>query len=300
MNDILVLYYSQSGQLEEIAKNIAKPLLNDADVSLTFSEIKLEKPFSFPWKKEAFFDAFPESFLQIPAKILAPPEEVLAKKYDLVILAYQVWYLSPSIPVNSFLKSEFAKQLLENTPVVTVIGCRNMWIMAQEKVKQLLRNVNAQLVGNIVLVDRAPNLISVITIVDWMFLGKKRNYLGIFPKPGVSEKDIQEASRFGETIGKSLQRNNFNDLQPELLKMDAVTVNEYLIKTDKKGNIVFNKWANLIISKKESRKSWLKVFNIYLLLAIWIISPIVYIFHLLTYPFTIAKRKKAIAYYKSI
>lgn len=300
MKNILVLYYSQSGQLEEIARNIAKPLLNDPNVAVTFYDIKLEKPFPFPWKKEAFFDAFPESFLQIPTKIHAPSDAVLAKKYDLVILAYQVWYLSPSIPVNSFLKSEFAKQLLENTAVITVIGCRNMWIMAQEKMKQLLKNVNAQLVGNIVLVDRAPNLISVITIVDWMFTGKKSNYLGIFPKPGVSDKDIQEASRFGETILRSIQSSDFTTLQTELIKRKAVDVSEYLIKTDKKGNMIFNKWANLIITKKESRKSWLKAFNIYLLLAIWIISPIVYILHLLTYPFTTKKRKKAIAYYQSV
>lgn len=300
MKNVLVLYYTQSGQLGEIAKNIAKPLLNDADIAVTFCDIALEKPFPFPWQKDAFFDAFPESFLQIPTKIIAPSEAVLSIKYDLVIFAYQVWYLSPSIPANSFLKSEFAKQLMENVPVITVIGCRNMWIMAQEKVKQLLQNVNGKLVGNIVLVDRAPNLISVITIVDWMFTGIKRKYLGVFPKPGVSEKDIRGASRFGDTILKCLKQNDYSDLQPELIKKGAVNVSEYLIKTDKKGNMIFSKWANLIISKKESRAKWLKAFNIYLLLAIWIISPIVYILHLLTYPFTTKKRKRAIAYYQGV
>lgn len=300
MKNVLVLYYTQSGQLGEIAKNIAKPLLNDADVDVTFCDIALEKPFPFPWKKEAFFDAFPESFLQIPSKVIAPLEGVISKKYDLVIFAYQVWFLSPSIPANSFLKSGFAKQLMENVPVITVIGCRNMWIMAQEKMKQLLQNVNGKLVGNIVLVDRAPNLISVITIVDWMFTGIKRKYLGIFPKPGVSEKDIQEASRFGEVIRKCLKQNDFSDLQPELVNKGAVTVSEYLIKTDKKGNMIFSKWANLIISKKGSRAKWLKAFNVYLLLAIWIISPIVYILHLLMFPFTTKKRKRAIAYYQGV
>ncbi|RTY93919.1 dialkylrecorsinol condensing enzyme DarA [Flavobacterium sp. GT3R68] len=300
MKNVLVLYYTQSGQLEEIAKNIANPILDDSDVTLTFCDIALEKPFPFPWKKEVFFDAFPESFLQIPTKIIAPSDEVLSKKYDLIIFAYQVWYLSPSIPANSFLKSEFAKQLMENVPVITVIGCRNMWIMAQEKVKQLLRDVKGNLVGNIVLVDRAPNLISVITIVDWMFTGVKRKYLGIFPKPGVSEKDIQEASRFGEIILGYLKKNDYSDLQSELVRKGAVNVSEYLIKTDKKGNMVFNKWASLIISKKESRAKWLKAFNVYLLLAIWVISPIVYILHIITYPFTSEKRKRAIAYYQSV
>jgi len=216
MKNVLVLYYTQSGQLEEIARNIAKPLLSDANVNVTFCNIQLEKPFTFPWKKEAFFDAFPESFLQIPTKIHAPSEEVLSKKYDLVILAYQVWYLSPSIPVNSFLKSEYAKKLLENTPVITVIGCRNMWAMAQEKMKVILKDTGAKLVGNIALVDRHINHISVITIVEWMFSGEKKKYLGIFPKPGVSEKDIQESSKFGTIILNILKKYSLEIFQNEL------------------------------------------------------------------------------------
>ena len=60
---------------------------------------------------------------------------ILNKKYDLIVFGHQVWYLSPSIPINSFLQNNISKKLFENTPVVTVIGCRNMWIMAQEKIK---------------------------------------------------------------------------------------------------------------------------------------------------------------------
>ncbi|AIJ38896.1 Putative membrane spanning protein [Flavobacterium psychrophilum] len=69
MKNILVIYYSQSGQLESIARNIAKPLLNSDEVNVVFHEIQLEKPFPFPWNKDAFFDAFPESFLQIPTAL---------------------------------------------------------------------------------------------------------------------------------------------------------------------------------------------------------------------------------------
>ncbi|WP_300565743.1 dialkylrecorsinol condensing enzyme DarA [Flavobacterium sp.] len=300
MKNVLIVYYSQSGQLEEIARTVAKPLLNDADVTVTFCDIQLEKPFAFPWKKEAFFDAFPESFLQIPSKIHAPSDEVLSKKYDLVILAYQVWYLSPSIPVNSFLKSEFAKQLLENTPVITLIGCRNMWAMAQEKMKVILKDTGAKLVGNIVLVDRHINHVSVITIVEWMFSGEKKKYLGIFPKPGVSDKDIQESSKFGTIILKHLKSNSYETLQEELVVNDAVEIRPFLIEMDKKANKMFKIWSNLIIKKIDSRPKWLKGFNIYLLVAIWVISPIVYILYLFTYPLKLARIKKEKSYFKGV
>lgn len=300
MKNVLVIYYSQSGQLEEIARNIAKPFLVDQEVSVTYLNIEMVKPYPFPWQPARFFDVFTESFLQIPAEIKEPSQDVFAQKYDLVVLAYQVWYLSPSIPITSFLKSESAKQLLGNTPVVTVIGCRNMWALAQEKVKKLLKDVNASLVGNIALVDRHINHISVITIVEWMFTGKKEKYLGIFPKPGVSEKDIAESTKFGAVILNRLKANSFAGMQDNLVAIGAVEIRPFLIEMDKKANKMFKIWANLIIKKTNSRTAWLKGFYIYLLIAIWVMSPIVYILHLITFPLKYAKIKKEKEYYKGV
>jgi hypothetical protein len=300
MKNVLVIYYSQSGQLESIARNIASPLLNAADVNVVFHEIELVNPFPFPWNNDAFFGAFPESFLQIPAPLKQVPQTIMDVKFDLILLHYQVWYLTPSIPINSFLKSPEAKILLNNTPIVTINGSRNMWIMAQEKVKVLLKQNNAMLKGNIALVDRVGNLISVITIVEWMFSGVKKKYLGIFPLPGVSDKDIKESSKFGNLIVSGLQENNFETLQQKLLENDAVRVSSYLVTVDKTANKIFSKWSNFLINKTESRKSWTKVFKAYLLLAIWLISPIVYILHLIMYPFKMRKIKKEIEYYKGI
>ena len=300
MKNVLVVYFSQSGQLKEIADNIAKPLIDDPNVNVVFHKIEMEKPFPFPWEKESFFDAFPESFLQIPAKLKPVPQEILNVKYDLVLLHYQVWFLSPSIPVNSFLKSPEAKQLLNNTPVVTVSGSRNMWFLAQEKIKALLKQNGALLKGNVALVDRAGNLVSVITIVEWMFSGKKAKHLGIFPLPGVSQKDIDDSVKFGHTINTALQHDEFDGLQENLLKQDAVKVSPYLVAVDKKGNYVFTKWTGIISKRNEKRRQLLKIFVIYLVLAIWVISPIVYILHVLTYPFTISKHKKTVQYYKGV
>ncbi|WP_268846199.1 dialkylrecorsinol condensing enzyme DarA [Flavobacterium aestivum] len=300
MKNVLVVYYSQSGQLESIARNIAKPLLNSDEINVLFHEIQLEKPFPFPWNNDAFFGAFPESFLQIPTALKPVSEEIMNTKFDLILLNYQVWYLTPSIPTNSFLKSPEAKQLLNNTPVVTINGSRNMWVMAQEKVKALLKQNNASLKGNIALVDRVGNLISVITIVEWMFSGVKKKYLGIFPLPGVSDKDINESTKFGEVILSSLQENDLDHLQQKLVDIDAVKVSSYLVTVDRTANKIFAKWSNLIINKGESRKTWTKVFKVYLLLAIWLISPIVYILHLLTYPLKVQKIRKELAYYKGV
>ena len=303
MKKVLVIHYSQSGQLTEIVNNISIPI-SEKGVAVDYYKIELEKEFPFPWNKSAFFDAFPESFLQKSRKLKPIPTEILNKKYDLIILGYQVWYLSPSIPINSLLKSPEAKLLFKNVPVVTVIGCRNMWIMAQEKVKRLLKNCDAKLVGNIALVDRHINHISVITIVQWMFTGVKKKYLGIFPKPGVSQKDINESGKFGGVISESLVNENYTDLQRKLLKINAVRIKPFLVLVDKRANVLFSKWAQLISSKGEAespkRQVWLRLFNYYLLFAIWIVAPIVFILFLLTYIPFLKKINRDRKYYSSI
>lgn len=304
MKNILVIHYSQSGQLTEIVNNIATPLSKSEAINVVHHQIEMETAFPFPWKKKEFFNVFPESFLQIPSKIKPIPDSILNQKFDLVIFGYSVWYLSPSIPATSFLSSPEAKKLLASTPVITVIGCRNMWIMSQEKVKKLLKDCNATLVGNIALVDRHINHISVITIVQWMFTGKKEKYLGVFPKPGISQKDIDESSKFGDVILEDVHNNNLDNLQKNLVKENAVLIKPFLVLADKRANLLFAKWAKFIHSKgdanNKNRTIWLKTFNYYLLFAIWIIAPLVFILFLFSYIPFYGKIKRDKKYYSSV
>lgn len=303
MKEVLIIYYTQTGQLFDIIENITNSL-KDENTNFTYYKIEADPEFEFPWRQKNFYDVFPESFLQIPAKFHPPKEEILNKKYDLVVLGYQVWFLTPSIPINSFLKSKYAEKLLKDTPVVTVLACRNMWIQAQEKVKRLLKSVEANLVGHIALVDRNINHISVITISHWMFSGRKDRYLGFFPKPGVSDKDIAEATRFSLPIKESLESGNFSDLQEKLVALKSVNINPFLVRTDERGNIIFSKWANLIIKKggsgKPERLKWIRLFEYYLQFAIWVIAPMVFVVFLLTYLPMSRKRNRERAYYSSV
>ena len=303
MKEVLVIHYSQTGQLTTILENITSTLKGEK-INLSYYEIVPDPNFDFPWKPEKFYDSFPESFLQIPSKFQGPNQEVLNKNYDLVILGYQVWYLTPSIPISSFLKSDSAKKLLKNTPVVTVVACRNMWIQAQEKMKRLLLAVDANLVGHIALVDRHINHISVITIQHWMMSGRKDKFLGIFPKPGISDKDIDEAKKFGTPIKEALLSGHFGNLQTNLLELGALRVNPFLVRTDERGNVLFAKWANHIIKKggpgTPERLKWIGFFKYYLLFAIWVIAPIVFIVFLLTYLPMTAKRNRERKYYSSV
>ena len=283
MKRILVIYYTQSGQLKEIADNFVAPFQKQG-IPVDFYEIQMETPYPFPWTNESFFGAFPESFLELPQPIKAMPPDIETQEYDLVVLAYQVWYLSPSIPVTSFLKSQQARVLLEGKPVVTLSGTRNMWIKAQEKVRNMLVKKGARIVANIALTDRHYNHISVLTIVHWLFTGKKDKYLGIFPLPGVSQKDITNATQYGEVVVNHSQKGEYQQsLQKEIVAQGGVQVKPFLLSAEKKANRLFGIWARAIYQSPR-RKFLLKCFHAYLYFAIWILMPIVWLFYWLTYP----------------
>lgn len=284
MKNVLVIYFSQSGQLEEIARSVSLPLQEDGDVHVDFYEIKMVHAFPFPWTSDVFFNVFPETFQQIPEEIHPPAPHILETAYDLVLFHYQVWYLTPSIPINSFLKSAYAKTLLAGRPVVTISGTRNMWAKAQDKVKALIQANDGTLVGNIALTDRHGNMISVVTIVDWLFSGVKRKAYGIFPLPGVAEEEIRGATKFGKTILSYLQKGDFAGMQADLVRQGAVEFRFFLVSMDQKANRMFRIWSTLILKNPKKRKTLVSIFKYYVIFAIYFLSPIVFLLEILLFP----------------
>ena len=268
---VLVLYYTQTGQLEEIVDSFLAGL-QQPGIEVERVRLRLVNDFSFPWNSERFFDAMPDSVLAKPAPL--QPFTLKESRYDLVVFAYQPWYLSLSIPANSILALPQVQQVLKNTPVVTLIGARNMWISSQEKLKKILQPLGSRIVGNVALVDKTNNLASAVTILHWMMSGKKTEYLGVFPKPGVQDEDIKKAEVYGKTVVEYLLRGDYTGMQQQLFSQGAVDVKANLLFIEERAPRLFNIWANFIV-KRANRKAWLVVFKYYLLFALFIVAPIV-------------------------
>jgi hypothetical protein len=298
--NILVTYYTQSGQLEEIVKNLTQPFRDQKEeYTVTYYHIQPKIAFPFPWPKDVFFNTFPESYLMEPVEIEKPSDEILNQDYDLIIFGYQVWFLTPSIPIISFLKSPYAKQLMGGKPLITVSGTRNMWMLSQEKLKVYFKELNVKLVGNIALVDRHDNYTSVITILNWLQTGNKVSPKP-WPKAGVSDEEIREVGKYGNIILPYLSNGNYEGLQKELVANGAVEIRPFLVKVEKVGNKLFTVFSRIIRNNPEKRKFWVSVYKFYLMVAIWVISPIVLLLFILTTPIFWWKRKKNIEYFQGI
>ena len=247
MFKVLVIHYSQSGQLTEVARSMIAPLEQCDDVEVTWQELRPVRPYPFPWPLIEFFDTFPECVYGD-----APPNQPLdippGTDFDLVVIAYQVWFLSPSLPVTTFLQSEQAKRLLGGKPVITLIGCRNMWLSAQDRMKSMLTHVGARLVDNVVLVDQGPAWATFITTPRWVLTGKRNGFWGIFPPAGISPEDIAGASRFGHALLTAMPDIARGEPGPFLSGLKAVTVSPALIVPEKLGYRSFRIWGRLLRS----------------------------------------------------
>jgi hypothetical protein len=295
--NILILYYSQSGQLTEIVDSVSIPLI-EAGATIEKVSIKPKKDFPFPWTSDTFFDAMPESVLGETVEL--EPFSFKLDVYDLIIFAYQPWFLSPSIPSSSALKDPAVKKIMVNTPVITLIGARNMWLNSQEKVKMLLKEANAILVGNIALVDKHNNHLSAVSILYWMLSGKKEKYLSVFPIPGVSDSDIKGSTAFGRTISYFLNKESWTGMQDTLIAQNAVVVKANLMFIEQRAPRLFSIWANLI-KNKSNRKPWVTAYKYYLLIALFIVAPIVIaINEVLFKPFLKKQINKKRNYYQTL
>ena len=240
--NLLFISYSQTGQLDCLVENFIQPLKNQQTINIEQIRLQPIKKYEFPWKFMTFFNQFPESVHLRPAPI--EPPQLQRKNYDLVIIAYSVWFLSPSQPITAFLQSEQA-HILKDTPVITLIGCRNMWLMAQEKMKKMLTTLGANLIGNIVKTDQSNSWASFITTPAWMFSGKKR-YFSWLPSAGISDAEIQDMQRFGEKLSHTFKQNILLD-QTLFQNMGAVKIDEKLMMSEKVGHRSFYLWGKLLL-----------------------------------------------------
>lgn len=301
MKKILVIYFTQTGQSKQAIDAVLKPMHLNPTIQVDYELIQPKEKLPYPWGFIEFCDAFPENVYGIPLE-LEPMKCDENKNYDLIILAYQPWFLSICRPINSFLLSDEAKKLLKDKPVITIINCRNMWLGAQEKMKQRLLDLNAKLVGNIVFADHASNLTSLVTVLAFELKGVKEKYLGFFPKYGVDEKDLEKAEGLGKLIEKGLEEKQFDDLQSKITNKGFVKIKANLMIMEGRGRAMFPIYANYILKKGKSgnpeRRTRVRIFGIVLPTAIFLLSPIITIVSRLAPILASGKMKKQIAYYQ--
>ncbi|TMH36026.1 MAG: dialkylresorcinol condensing enzyme [Betaproteobacteria bacterium] len=276
MKRVLLVHFSQTGQLARVARRLTSPLAAAGDVELVEEVLRPRRPYPFPWPAWRFLDAMPETVLLEPPA-LEPLTVGADERFDLVVLAYQVWYLAPSGPMTAFLKSEEGRRLLRGRPVVTVIACRNMWLVAQETVKHLIQEAGGRLRDNVAFVDGGGTLASFVTTPRWVLTGRRDAFWGL-PAAGVAEEEIRNADRFGRALLAGLRADRERSDEPMLTGLGAARVNPRLIFSERAGQRVFSLWSRLIrrggAPGSAGRRLMLALFCAYLIAVILTLVPL--------------------------
>jgi hypothetical protein len=300
MKRVLLVHFSQTGQLTRVARRLSSPLAGAGDVELVEEVLRPRRPYPFPWPAWRFLDVMPETVLLEPP-VLEPLAVGADEHFDLVVLAYQVWYLAPSGPMTAFLKSGEGKRLLRGRPVVTVIACRNMWLVAQETVKQLIQEAGGRLRDNVAFIDAGGTLATFVTTPRWVLTGRRDAFWGL-PAAGVAEEEIAKADRFGLALLAALRAGREREEAPMLAGLGAARVDPKLIFSERAARRAFSAWSRLIrlggAPGSIARVPMLALFSVYLVAMILTVVPTSLLVQWITRPLLAARLRSLQAYYE--
>jgi len=275
LKNVLVVNYSQTGQLSDISAQLVAPL-RAAGHAVHVETLVPENPFPWPWPLIDFVDAFAEC-VQLDAPPLKPLSISADQQFDLVILCYQVWYLAPALPMTAFLKSPEGQRLINGKPVITLVACRNMWLSAQDTMKRLITDAGGQLRDHLAFTDQGPALATFITTPRWVLTGRRNRFLGL-PPAGVAAEEIRGASRFGLALAEALDHNREKAAAPMLSGLRAATVNPRLAISERAARRAFKLWSKLIRlcgrRGQWRRRPILLVFALYLIAMVLTVVPL--------------------------
>ena len=284
MKRVLVLFYTQTGQTHDAVRSLVAPL-DPARFEVVLEPIRTAERFGFPWSIGSFFGVMPECVLGRAPEI-EPPSFAPDARFDLVVLAWQVWFLAPSLPIQAFLRSPWAR-VLRGTRVIGLVVCRNMWHTASETMKRLIADAGGALSDSIVITDQGPPWAGFVTTPRWMLTGRRDRFLGL-PPAGVSETTIRELSRFGDALNAHEAALDGAPDRPLFRGMDAVPFEARYVVPELIGRWSFRAWARMIRAAGPRGAVLPAVltaaFVVYLIAAILLLVPLAIVLTLVLYP----------------
>lgn len=244
MKRVLVLWYSQTGDVHRMAESFVEPLQSE-DVELVWQELQPTVEYPSPWRNiHRFFNVMPECVLGLPPPIAEPtfdPDD----KFDLIVLAYQAWFLSPSPPIQAFFETQHAR-VLRGCKVITISVSRNMWHRALVKMKRLLAQAEAIHIDNVIVTHQGPPWATFVTTTRTLFTGKRDRLWGVFPPAGIPDEEQDRMRSLGAAVANQLDALDDPTGRPLLRGLGAVKVNRRYVIPELVASRFFPFWAHVI------------------------------------------------------
>lgn len=232
----VVYLYTQTGQLREVADALTAPL-EARGWDIRWVDVQPREAFPFPWPIRRFFGVFGQAVDPDALVELVPPALGFeTAPGELVILAYQVWYLAPSLPIRSLLKRH--PEAVRGRSVVSLIACRNMWYSAAIETSGLLRSAGARSVEVVAATDTRRSSTTLVTTLRWLLTGNRERF-GWFGRAGVGDDELARVAAVGQGIAESGP-----------FPRDAAPILPALAAADLLAGKVFRRWGATVRSAR--------------------------------------------------
>jgi menaquinone-dependent protoporphyrinogen IX oxidase len=212
---VLVVYFTYTQQSLRVAEAMADVLRDrGCDVRLAaigLTDSRYAERFSrFPLR-HAVFDILG----MMPAQLrgatgeIRIPEEARDGDYELVVIGSPTWWIKTSVPIRSYLKSDAAGRILNNTRFAAYVVCRRYWGFNLRGVKKLGTERGGEYVDGIHFSFAGGQVRSLLSLISYFGKGENRErYLGVkIPPTNLKPDYLEQAQAFATGLADRLVHN---------------------------------------------------------------------------------------------
>jgi menaquinone-dependent protoporphyrinogen IX oxidase len=209
---VLLLYYTFTNQALKVVETMSSVLTErgcEVDrAPIEFTDSHYRDRFSrFPWARP-----FLTVVTMLPAQLrratgeIRVPEEAKRGDYDLVVIGSPTWWLTTNMPIRSYLKSDEADALLENTRFTGFVVCRRYWKNNLKTVRRLGSQRGGEYVEGVHFKYPGGQIRSLLSLISYLGSGEYRDrYLGVrIPPTNLQPEHLDAARGFAAKLADGL------------------------------------------------------------------------------------------------
>lgn len=207
MAHVLALYTSLTHQTERIVLTVAEALERGGH-HVTREKLEPVVPMPLPVPPEMLGRLLKQALTGAwPVVPLQPLRASVDTPYELILLGYQPWYMTPSVPMHSFLKGPQA-QLLRGRAVIGLLSCRALYARASGLFEQWVSEAGGSVLEQRVWTDQDKRPTNFASLGHMLKHGQdpQSGPLTRLLKPfGVGETGLARAQSYGESLSTRLK-----------------------------------------------------------------------------------------------
>jgi menaquinone-dependent protoporphyrinogen IX oxidase len=134
------------------------------------------------------------------------PDEAKDGDYDLVVIGSPTWWIRTSVPIRSWLSSDAAGRILNNTRFAAYVVCRRYWGFNLRAVQKLGTERGGEYVDGIHFSFAGGQIPSLLSLISYFGKGENRErYLGVkIPPTNLKPDYVGQAQAFASGLADRL------------------------------------------------------------------------------------------------